>query len=177
MTIQQALHEFRSANNLALDGGINDAYFKLKFALFTIKLPNFDFRKKVIDIHDIQHILYNCNTSWKGESFIAGWEISTKIWKHFPISFISLWAMGFSFLNYPKEVIKGYKAGLKCKGVIDLSISRSEILKLSVEDIRNLITKHKSTKFNYFIFILWVVFSEIIFFFPIIILAIIISLL
>lgn len=72
MTIQNALFQFRKENNLALDGGENDIFFSLTFKYFTLKLPNFKFRKDVIYIHDIQHLLYECNTSWYGESFISG---------------------------------------------------------------------------------------------------------
>lgn len=173
VTIQQALQQFRKENSLALDGGINDSYFELKFKLFTLKLPNFDFRKKVIDIHDIQHIVYDQDTSWKGESFIAGWEIGSKIWKHFPIGFISLWAMGFSMLNYPKQVLLGYKAGIQCKGIIDLDIPRNELLKLSSQEIQQLITLNKSAKFNWVSFSFWVISSLINFLFPLIILLVI----
>ena len=36
-----------------------------------LRLPNPQFRKDVIHIHDIQHILNNCDITWKGEGFIA----------------------------------------------------------------------------------------------------------
>lgn len=173
MTIQQALLQFRKENNLALDGGENDTFFELKFRLFTLKLPNFDFRKKIIHIHDIQHILYKCDTSWYGESFIAGWEIGSGIWKHFPINCISLWATGFSFLNYPKQVLQGYKAGLKVKGVIDLNISKKEILELSVDEVNNRIQKEKTTPFNWLAFIFWILISEVAFLFPLLLVIVI----
>lgn len=169
MTIQQELLQFRKANNLALDGGENDTTFSLIFNLFTLKLPNFKFRKKAIHIHDIQHLLYKCDTSWFGESFIAGWEIGTEIWKHFPIGFISLWATGFSLLNYPKQVLKGYKAGLQCKGIIDLQISKDKILKLTLKDIKHLITKKNPAKFNWILFSFWCLLSLIVFLFPLLI--------
>jgi len=126
MLISEKLQQFYIENNLSEDGGENDAYFYLTFKLFSIKLPNSDFRKKVVHIHDIQHILYNKDITWKGEAFIAGWEIATGIWKHFPINLMSLWAMGFGFLIHPKEVLKGYKKGLQVKGVIDLQIPKEE---------------------------------------------------
>lgn len=166
MTIQQALVKFREENNLDVNGGENDNFFELKFRLFTLTLPNFNFRKKIIHIHDIQHILYKCDTSWYGESFIAGWEIGSGIWKHFPINFISIWATGFSFLNYPKQVLNGYKSGLRVKGVIDLNISKKEILKLSVDEVNNRIQKEKKTPFNWFSFIFWILISEVVFLFP-----------
>ena len=143
--------------------------FELKFKLFTLKLPNSQFRKDVIHIHDIQHILYDCDTTWKGEAFIAGWEIGTKMWKHFPIGFISLWAMGFCILNYPKKVSQGYKTGLQCKGIIDLKISKNELLNLSIDELKEKIIKKNPIKINLFqwgIFIFWILVSEIIFLSP-----------
>lgn len=58
MTIENSLHAFYKKNNFKPDGGENDAYFSLRFKLFSIKIPNFSFRKKIIYIHDIEHILY-----------------------------------------------------------------------------------------------------------------------
>ncbi len=175
MTIAQSLQNFYTENNFAKDGGESEKTFALKFKLFTLNLPNSQFRKDVIHIHDIQHILYNCDTTWKGESFIAGWEIGTKMWKHLPIGMMSLWAMGFSFLNYPKEVFKGYKAGLKCKGIIDLKLSKTELLHLSVDELKQLITKKNPIKMNGFqwvIFSFWILVSEIIFLFPFLLLIV-----
>ncbi len=176
MTIAQALQQFYKDNNFAKDGGESEDTFELKFKFFTLKLPNSQFRKDVIHIHDIQHILYNCDTTWKGESFIAGWEIATGLWKHLPIGLMSLWAMGFCLLNYPKEVLLGYKAGLNCKGIIDLKISKDDLLNLSINELKEKITKKKSIKINTFqwvIFVLWAAVSQLIFLFPIILLAIV----
>ncbi|MBA6155898.1 hypothetical protein H3Z83_05105 [Tenacibaculum sp. S7007] len=169
MTIAQALQQFYKDNNFAKDGGESEDTFELKFKFFTLKLPNSQFRKDVIHIHDIQHILYNCDTSWKGESFIAGWEIATGLWKHIPIGFMSLWAMGFCLLNYPKKVIQGYKSGLQSRGIVDLQITKQELLNLSIDELKEKIAKKKPTKMNilqWAIFLFWILVSQIIFLFP-----------
>lgn len=171
MKVSQKLQEFYTENNFSKDGGESDDFFELKFRLFSIKLPNSQFRKDVIHIHDIQHILYNCDTTWKGEAFIAGWEISTKMWKHLPIGFMSLWAMGFSFLNYPKEVYKGYKKGLNVIGILDLKMKKEELLNLSIDELKTIIKKKKPIKMNTYqwvLFIFWITVSEIIVLFPLI---------
>lgn len=169
MIIADALQQFYKENNFAKDGGESEDTFNLKFKLFTLKLPNSQFRKKVVHIHDIQHILYNCDTTWKGEAFIAGWEISTGIWKHFPIGFMSLWAMGFSLLNYPKDVFKGYKAGINTIGIVDLKLSKQELLVLSIDHLKKKIQKKKNIKMDilqYLIFTFWILVSLIVFLFP-----------
>lgn len=166
MTIEKSLQAFYKKNNFKLDGGENDAYFSLKFRYFSIKLPNFSFRKKAIYIHDIQHILYQKDTSWKGEAFISGWEIGTNMWKHFPIGILSLWAMGFSLLNYPKEVLKGYRTGLKNKGILDINLEKEVIFNKSLEELKTILKQKNPKTFHSFTYLFWCVVSLIIFLFP-----------
>ena len=170
MTIEQSLQQFYIDNDLPKDGGENNNFFELNFMFFTLKLPNPEFRKKVIHIHDIQHVLYNCDISWKGESFIAGWEIATGFWKVFPIGILSLSAMGIGLLLYPKEVIKGYKAGINSKAIVDLKMSKKELLKFEVSELKNHIKKEKTKKVNWFSFIFWSLVSSIVLLFPVFIL-------
>lgn len=169
MTIAKALQQFYIKNNLLQNGGEDENTFELKFKLFTLKLPNSQFRKDVIHIHDIQHVLYDCDTTWKGEAFIAGWEIATGLWKKLPIGIMSIWAMGFSLLNHPREVYKGYKAGLKVIGIIDLKLSKEELLELSVKDLKEKIKKGNKNKMNFpqvIYFTFWMFFSLFLFSFP-----------
>lgn len=166
MTIAQSLSQFYKTNNFKPDGGENDTFFSLKFSLFSIKLPNFSFRKKVIYVHDIQHILYEKDTSWKGEAFIAGWEIGSNICKHFPVGILSLWAVGFSLLNYPKEVLKGYKNGLKNKGILDINLEKEVVLEKTLEELKTIIEKKHPKPFNQFVFLFWCFVSLFIFLFP-----------
>ncbi|WBX73337.1 hypothetical protein PG913_10850 [Tenacibaculum pacificus] len=170
MIIADALQQFYTENNFDKDGGENAKTFELKFKLFTLKLPNSQFRKDIIHVHDIQHVLYKCDTTWKGEAFIAGWEISTGLWKHFPIGFISLWAMGFSFLNHPKEVFKGYKAGLEVTGIIDLQLTKKQLLALTVNQLKDKIQNKKIVKMNFLqtiFYVFWIFVSLFILLFPI----------
>jgi len=176
MTISQQLHRFYLENNFPIDGGESAAFFELKFRLFTVKLPNPPFRKKVIHIHDIQHILYDCDTTWKGEAFIAGWEIGTNMWKHFPVGIMSLWAMGFSFLTHPKEVYKGYKKGVSVHSILDLNLRKEELLSLTIAELKAKLKKNKPTKMNTFqwvLFIFWIAMSEIIVLFPLLLILLV----
>jgi len=162
MLISEKLQEFYIKNNLSEDGGENDDYFYLTFRLFSLKLPNSNFRKKVVYIHDIQHVLYNKDITWKGEAFIAGWEIATGLWKRFPINIMSLWAMGFSVLTHPKEVLKGYKEGLLVNGVIDLNISKKKLLNYKLEDLRLKMKKNIPVQFNWLSYLIFVTLSLVV---------------
>lgn len=171
MTLQQALNNFYNENKLEQEGGSNSNWFYLHFNLFSIKVPNSDFRKKVIHIHDIQHVLYNCDTTWKGEAFIAGWEIATGMWKHLPIGLMSIWAMGFSLLNYPSEVIRGYKEGLKVTGIIDLNIQKEQLLQLTISEVKDKIKRKHPLEMNLFqksAFLFWIIISLLAVLFPVV---------
>ncbi|TCP21907.1 hypothetical protein EV195_11520 [Tenacibaculum skagerrakense] len=167
MIVSQKLEQFYLENDLDQNGGADKDYFTMKFRLFSIKLPNAEFRKSIVHIHDIEHVLFNCDVSWKGEAFIAGWEISTGMWKHVPIGFMSIWAMGFGLLTYPKQTISGYKKGLNYDGLIDKKIPKEKLMNLTIPEINKLLLKPTPKKINYSIFCLWNIISILIVISPI----------
>ncbi|MGG8496257.1 hypothetical protein ACQY1Q_07550 [Tenacibaculum sp. TC6] len=169
MTISAKLKKFYLDNNLPENGGTEEDYFNLKFRFFSLKIPNYEFRKNVLYIHDIQHILYDCDITWKGEAFIAGWEIATGFWKHLPIGFASIWAMGVSLLLHPKEVVNGYKAGLQVTGLIDLKIDKEQLLSYTVKEVETLLRRDTVLSFNPYIFVMWILISLFIVFSPLIV--------
>ncbi|MEK9530729.1 MAG: hypothetical protein VWZ86_04610 [Flavobacteriaceae bacterium] len=172
MTIEQLLVEFYKENGLPFNGGVEKDTFKMEVLGLNLKLPNPKFRKDVIHIHDIQHLLNKCDTSWKGEAFIAGWEISTGFWKYFPIAIFSFWAMGYSFWLHPKAVYQGFKKGLNDVGIIDLKISKSDFMKMEFDKLVQITRKEKTIEFGilqWIEFFFWILISQIIFLFPLII--------
>jgi len=175
MTLDKLLADFYVKNGIPENGGIDNDTFEMKVFRIILKLPNPKFRKDVIHIHDIQHILNKCNTSWKGEGFIAGWEISTGFWKYFPICIFSLWAMGHSLWLYPKSVFNGFKKGLNNIGIIDLKISKPEFMKMEYDHLIKITKKEKITTMGisqWIRFLFWSLISQIIFLFPFLIVII-----
>ena len=171
MTIEQLLQDFYRENGLPKNGGDNQNTFRIKILGINFKLPNPKFRKDAIHVHDIQHVLNDCDVSWKGEGFISGWEISTGLWKHFPIGMLSLWAMGYSFWISPKSVFKGFIKGINKIGIIDLKISKEEFMQMEYKELIEL-TSRKNKKsigfIEYLQFTIWLVLSQVILFAPLI---------
>lgn len=81
ITVEKLLAKFYKQNGIPADGGVNKDTFEIKVLGIHLKLPNPKFRKDVTHIHDIHHIVNKKNTTWSGEAFIAGWEISTGFYK------------------------------------------------------------------------------------------------
>ncbi len=143
--------------------------FEMKLFGLKLVLPNPKFRRALIHIHDLHHVLNNQDTSWKGEGFISGWEISTGLWKHVPICFFSLWAMGYSLWIHPKAVFLGYKKGINNIGVIDLKLPKSAFMRMELSKLIQLTEKKKTQSMgilNWSAFISWSIVSQLIFLGP-----------
>jgi len=174
MTLEKLLINFYKENGIPEKGGIDKNTFELDFLGIQLELPNPQFRKDVIHIHDIQHLLNHCDTSWKGEGFIAGWEISTVLWKHFPICFFSLWAMGYSLWIYPKAVYLGFKKGLNDIGIIDLKIKEADFMKMEFDHLVQITQKSTHTSMGvmqWVQFLIWCFLSQLLFLFPFILIV------
>ena len=108
MKIEELLNQFYLNNGLPVNGGIAKNTFNVKLGVFNIPVPNPKFRKDVVHIHDIEHILNNCDTSNRGEAFIAGWEVGTRFYKHFPINIFIFLDFIWSFLGNIFKYFFGY---------------------------------------------------------------------
>ena len=175
MKLEKLLNQFYLNNGLPVNGGIAKNTFNVKLGVFNIPVPNPKFRKDVVHIHDVEHILNNCDTSHKGEAFIAGWEVGTRFYKYFPINIFIFLAFGYSLLMYPKTVFKGFKKGLNNIGIIDLGLNKSELMELDFNQLMKITKKKYHTKLGFpqlSEFIFCTIISQILLFSPIILLII-----
>ncbi len=169
MRLDKLLIEFYTQYGLPVNTEVKNTTFEFKVFWLKLNLPNPKFRRDALYIHDIEHVLHNRDTSWEGEGFIAGWEISTGMYKHFQLGFMSLWAMGYSLWIYPKSVFKGFKKGLNNIGIIDLNRSKPDLMKMDYSDLVKITQKESGvsmelTKWIKFLF--WVLTSQFVFLFP-----------
>jgi hypothetical protein len=144
MTLRDELNNFYQQNNIPENGGEDHASFEVHFSLFNLTLPNFNWRKKMIHIHDIEHVLNRQDTSWRGEVFIASWEIATGYLRYFPVFIFPLWAMGFGLWKHPHAAMNGFFKGLNDVGVAALYRSKEQLLDTTLKELRRL-TENKRT--------------------------------
>ena len=64
--LDKLLVDFYLKNGIPENGGVNKSSFEMNVLGINLKLPNPEFRKEMIHIHDIQYLLNHCDTSWKG---------------------------------------------------------------------------------------------------------------
>ncbi|WP_268849350.1 hypothetical protein [Flavobacterium aestivum] len=173
-TVGEAIQEFYSENNFGDDGGANKRITWMKFGFLSLPMINLDSRNKNVYLHDINHVLTDNDTTWKGESAVSAWEIASGGWGNiYMIWFLALWAMGLGVLIYPKTVLKSFRQGQTMKNAFTSGLSKMELLNLSVCDLKSYVSnKPQNDNTLYF----WIPISLIIFLLPFVPLALILIL-
>jgi len=179
MTLREQLDQFYLQYNIPAEGGVNDKTFEVPLPVFTLTLPNFSWRQRMLYIHDLEHILNRQDTTWEGEIFIASWEISTGYYRNFPIIIFPLWTMGWGFWKHPKAVLRGFRKGYSDKGIARLNMTQNELLEMELADLESLTLNKRSNRSGFLFFIkmtFWFLISQFVFLSPLIALVSIISL-
>lgn len=170
MNLREYLNNFYQTYNIPEEGGIDDKTFEVPLPFFTLVLPNFSWRKRMLYVHDLEHILNNQDTTWQGEIFIASWEISTGFLKNFPILLFPLWTMGWGLWAHPKSVFRGFRKGNTDKGIAHLDIEKTKLLELDLFQLQQLTLNKRENRphlFYFFKFLGWSVLSQLIFLSPV----------
>jgi len=177
MTLREHLDHFYLKYNIPDNGGVEFSTFEVPLPIFTLLLPNLSWRKKMLHIHDLEHILNEQDTTWKGEMFIASWEISTGFWRNFPIIIFPLWTMGWGIWKHPSAVLNGFQKGNTDHGIANLNVPQNELLDMNLSELQELTLQRgqrHSTLYFYSKFTSWALASQIVFWSPAIIFSTII---
>ena len=171
MTLREQLDEFYNQYDIPAEGGVNDKTFVVSLPLFSLTLPNFPWRKRMLYVHDLEHILNNQDTSWKGEIFIASWEISTGFLKNFPILIFPLWTMGWGLWVHPQTVVRAFRKGHSDRGIARLAIEKEILLEYDLSVLRQLTLNKRPERSSFFFYLKlagWSFISQLVFFSPLI---------
>ncbi|WP_281612746.1 hypothetical protein [Flammeovirga sp. SubArs3] len=129
------------------DGGIHEKWAWLEFGFFKIPFPNFKSRSDIIYLHDVNHIINDYDTTWKGEVSVSAWEISTGMGRFLTGWLFASFAFGFGILTYPKSVYRAFMKGRITKSLFKMEIPKEELLNMSLKEVKQ-ITNHEE-KVNY----------------------------
>ena len=116
-----------------------DCYAKpwISFPVFGWKILFFPTWGKwgALALHDVNHLLSECDTSWKGEFEIAGWELASGgcgwhllYW----VDRVSTFAFGLVLA--PRSVLRGLQRGMGHRNAFRLS--RRVVLEMEFDDLR-----------------------------------------
>ena len=166
-TVGEAIKEFYDQHDFGDDGGINEKFAWIKFGFFSIPIPNVEGRSKNIYMHDVSHIVTGNDTTWRGESAVAAWEIGAGGWQNLFVPWLlTLWAMGLGVLFYPNVVLASFKQALTMQNALTCGLSKSEIFKFPVSDLQKFLSNKPKSKKTPFV---WMALGFAIFIFPFVI--------
>jgi hypothetical protein len=136
-TLQQSLQIFYDENNFGEEGGIKEDWVWLKFRYFSIPIPNFEQRKSNVWKHDILHILLGYDTSWKGETSVAGWTLGSGGWGNILIAwFLDISAFGIGLIIFPKSTYKAFIRGRYSLSPHLLGIAKEKLFCSDIEKLK-----------------------------------------
>lgn len=136
--LRDHLQKFYSNNpDFGEEGGVDKKWAWLDFGFIKIPFPNIKSRSDIIYIHDVNHIVNDYDTTWKGEVSVSAWEVSSRLGKYLTGWCFALLAMGIGVLAYPKHVYVAFIRGQMTRSVFTMNISKNAMMNMTLEDLKN----------------------------------------
>jgi len=137
--VKYALSEFYAEQKLDLDSPsqlIN--YYPLGW--FKIPFINLPARRRLLHLHDINHLLMGYDTSLRGEAQLAALELASGFPSHCRIGYLySPFALLPGLLLCPIKVYKAFIRGLNTRNACHLKLSKETLFNSKVSDLKDLL--------------------------------------
>jgi len=179
-TVNQSLELYFVKENLGKDGGLNEAWGRIKVWKFYIPIPNTNARKKALVFHDIHHIVTGYDGDWRGEVSIAAWEIASGCGKYWVAWYLNLGGMGVGLFIYPQLVFKAFIKGKRTENLYHHTIPQEQAVNMQVGELQkklklDLNSHHKATMSEILTFLSWSVIAIVVTLAPLLFLLIILK--
>lgn len=145
MNIEHALNDFYNQHGYGEGGGINKKWDMIQFGPISLPLPNLKSRRINIYLHDINHLVTEYDTTWKGESSVTSWEIASGGWGNIYFAWwLTLWGMAVGVMFYPRHSYNAFQAGLRMRSAFTSGFSKQEMYSLGVGQLRSQLCRTQS---------------------------------
>ena len=134
--VGEALEAYFETYGLGKDGGLDNAWGKLKMGNVYIPFPNPHSRKRALIFHDIHHLATGYKADWEGEASIAAWEIGSGCKDFYAAWVLDLGGMALGIWIYPKQVFKAFVRGLRSRNLYTNRMTQAEAKNLSIAQLR-----------------------------------------
>lgn len=115
-TVAEALRTFRDANGLCHDEH-STKIWKVRAGLVTLWLPNFTWRKRAIDAHDVHHLLTGYPCTVMGEFQIAAWELAAGRYPHWGATLFCAPLVVLGWLWDPAAMVAAWRRGRRSRSL------------------------------------------------------------
>ncbi len=121
ISVSDALAKLRRSNALPVSPAEADVWsFKARSVVIT--LPNFSWRRRAIDRHDLHHVLINQPCNLKGESQVATWEFAAGAYPNIWPQLFCLPLVAAGFIISPAGTWRTFNSGRRQRSLYGLAI-------------------------------------------------------
>jgi hypothetical protein len=114
-TIGTAVRSHRADLGIAPDGGIDDRWVVLRLGPVPLPFPNTAARRRVVDLHDVNHLLSGFHTDNPGEGEISAWELGSGGCGRYAAAWgLDLAGLLFVFA-WPRRILRAFRAGRRTR--------------------------------------------------------------
>jgi ubiquinone biosynthesis protein Coq4 len=121
-TLREALVRFHRANGLDADES-SRASWTCRLGPLTLRLPNFAWRRRAIEAHDLHHVLTGTPCTLLGECRMAAWEFGSGRMPHWCAAAFCLPLVLLGALVAPRTTWRAYAAGRRMRNLHSVEIS------------------------------------------------------
>ncbi|MFT3694133.1 MAG: hypothetical protein QM831_13395 [Kofleriaceae bacterium] len=134
MDLATARKSYYEVNHFPDDGGASLPYVPLKLGPLTLKVPNTAGRKVALAYHDLHHVVTGYQTTFRGESEIAAWELASGC-EHYPAAVMyNLAGLAFGAIVWPRATARAWALGRRTKNFYGRALP--DLLPREVTDAR-----------------------------------------
>lgn len=135
MRLGEARALFFARSGFAPDGGYGDRWVRVQLGPLPVWFPNTPGRRKAVKFHDLHHVLTEYPTSFRGETEIGAWEVSTGIGRHYAGWLLDLLAFAIGLVINPSGVYRAFVRGRRSANLFGTEWDE-RVLSESVGDVR-----------------------------------------
>ncbi len=115
-SVGDALRDFRTANRLCHDER-NARWWIVRADVAALPLPNFAWRRRAIDAHDVHHLLTGYPCTVEGELLIAAWEWGAGRYPHWGATLFCGPLVLAGLLYMPSRILAAWRHGRRSRSL------------------------------------------------------------
>lgn len=138
-TVREVIERHRRDSGIAADGGASDRWVVLRIGRVPMPFPNTPARRKVIALHDVNHLVAGVSTGNVGEAEISAWELASGgCGKYLAAWGLDLAGMLMGFV-WPIHVLRAFSAGRTMRNAY--AFDPDELLDMDLATLRQVLTR------------------------------------
>ncbi|HEX8514150.1 MAG TPA: hypothetical protein VF688_13705 [Allosphingosinicella sp.] len=115
-SVGEVLRAFRDTNRLCHDER-EARWWIVRADLLILPLPNFAWRRRAIDAHDVHHLLTGYPCTVRGELLIAAWEFGAGRYPHWGATLFCGPLVIAGLLYMPRRILAAWRHGRRSRSL------------------------------------------------------------